>query len=254
MSVSLQRVNRHQARGWHICSTFRNNNPVFALRLAENCPCALRRCIELVARPCYISTYHSRKQSDSAPAYSLEAGTMRKRIFLLLAPVFACTLMLAGCGVSSNNPKPTPPPSATFHADFHYSSSGYELPFPTDLYFLGSEDGTVNIQGLPDPNDYSSPLVAINALDGFSSTAPVTEQFSEALDPASLAGNVYVFSVTTDPSQGYAVTGVNGVDRKSTRLNSSHVAISYAVFCLKKKNTYNSWSIIQSIVFCRTLR
>src|SRR5437899_13064641 len=28
-------------------------------------------------------------------------------------------------------------------------------------------------------------------------------------------------------------------DRKSTRLNSSHLGISYAVFCLKKKNTYN---------------
>src|SRR5256885_3288006 len=27
----------------------------------------------------------------------------------------------------------------------------------------------------------------------------------------------------------------NGVDRKSTRLNSSHLVISYAVFCLKKK-------------------
>src|SRR5438034_6579803 len=27
------------------------------------------------------------------------------------------------------------------------------------------------------------------------------------------------------------------VDRKSTRLNSSHTVISYAVFCLKKKNT-----------------
>src|SRR2546427_899813 len=27
-----------------------------------------------------------------------------------------------------------------------------------------------------------------------------------------------------------------GVDRKSTRLNSSHSQISYAVFCLKKKN------------------
>src|SRR5690606_40896815 len=26
-----------------------------------------------------------------------------------------------------------------------------------------------------------------------------------------------------------------GIDRKSTRLNSSHVKISYAVFCLKKK-------------------
>src|SRR5690625_1388527 len=28
---------------------------------------------------------------------------------------------------------------------------------------------------------------------------------------------------------------INSIDRKSTRLNSSHVAISYAVFCLKKK-------------------
>src|SRR3712207_8398553 len=28
-------------------------------------------------------------------------------------------------------------------------------------------------------------------------------------------------------------------DRKSTRLNSSHANISYAVFCLKKKNSYN---------------
>src|SRR5690625_6113236 len=29
---------------------------------------------------------------------------------------------------------------------------------------------------------------------------------------------------------------LSNTDRKSTRLNSSHVAISYAVFCLKKKN------------------
>src|SRR5690242_21267605 len=28
-------------------------------------------------------------------------------------------------------------------------------------------------------------------------------------------------------------------DRKSTRLNSSHMSISYAVFCLKKKNNYS---------------
>src|SRR5260221_5301372 len=34
-----------------------------------------------------------------------------------------------------------------------------------------------------------------------------------------------------------------GSDRKSTRLNSSHTVISYAVFCLKKKNTFrNSFS------------
>src|SRR5207302_3189642 len=32
-----------------------------------------------------------------------------------------------------------------------------------------------------------------------------------------------------------AGTGYDAADRKSTRLNSSHVKISYAVFCLKKK-------------------
>src|SRR3712207_7092871 len=38
---------------------------------------------------------------------------------------------------------------------------------------------------------------------------------------------------------GYAVVHVNyrGSDRKSTRLNSSHANISYAVFCLKKKKS-----------------
>src|SRR5690554_7743715 len=33
-------------------------------------------------------------------------------------------------------------------------------------------------------------------------------------------------------------------DRKSTRLNSSHVRISYAVFCLKKKNNLHAESVV----------
>src|SRR5690625_6273711 len=46
------------------------------------------------------------------------------------------------------------------------------------------------------------------------------------------------------PCQGFSRIGKNDRrDRKSTRLNSSHVAISYAVFCLKKKikNRYKNW-------------
>src|SRR3712207_7242384 len=36
-------------------------------------------------------------------------------------------------------------------------------------------------------------------------------------------------------------------DRKSTRLNSSHANISYAVFCLKKKNaSFSRWLMISS--------
>src|SRR5207249_319856 len=38
-----------------------------------------------------------------------------------------------------------------------------------------------------------------------------------------------------DPETGRPVFAHHPLDRKSTRLNSSHVSISYAVFCLKKK-------------------
>src|SRR5256885_8817739 len=38
---------------------------------------------------------------------------------------------------------------------------------------------------------------------------------------------------------GTGIAAHDAVDRKSTRLNSSHLVISYAVFCLKKKKTTN---------------
>src|SRR5207249_11208905 len=41
-------------------------------------------------------------------------------------------------------------------------------------------------------------------------------------------------AVSTIPDRGKK----SSRDRKSTRLNSSHVSISYAVFCLKKKKIY----------------
>src|SRR3712207_8998112 len=41
-------------------------------------------------------------------------------------------------------------------------------------------------------------------------------------------------------------------DRKSTRLNSSHANISYAVFCLKKKKT-NEYSILKTTGTCNSV-
>src|SRR5258708_26102737 len=46
-------------------------------------------------------------------------------------------------------------------------------------------------------------------------------------DAAAERGLAYIGKVASDPK-----------DRKSTRLNSSHQIISYAVFCLKKKNQH----------------
>src|SRR5258707_9953013 len=49
-----------------------------------------------------------------------------------------------------------------------------------------------------------------------------------------------------------------GIDRKSTRLNSSHANISYAVFCLKKKKKYHFGAYyqillhLQPIAYCLT--
>src|SRR5690606_29948666 len=55
---------------------------------------------------------------------------------------------------------------------------------------------------------------------------PIDEGAGELLEGPGLAGARSV----ADRDRGAAHT-----DRKSTRLNSSHVKISYAVFCLKKK-------------------
>src|SRR3712207_8996770 len=46
-------------------------------------------------------------------------------------------------------------------------------------------------------------------------------------------GSPRSYAIANDP----AMRRLSGPDRKSTRLNSSHANISYAVFCLKKKNT-----------------
>src|SRR5690348_17433840 len=50
--------------------------------------------------------------------------------------------------------------------------------------------------------------------------------------PASGIGAV---DLRVDRGAIYATFTLGGLDRKSTRLNSSHPSISYAVFCLKKK-------------------
>src|SRR5690606_39519556 len=50
---------------------------------------------------------------------------------------------------------------------------------------------------------------------------------------ASTKGPLFTMEISTKHWKRY----VHCIDRKSTRLNSSHVKISYAVFCLKKKTT-----------------
>src|SRR5437762_8261501 len=74
----------------------------------------------------------------------------------------------------------------------------------------------------------------------FSTLFPYTTLFRsdlvDDLDPGFrlIAGNQDVLEVLVE------LLHVRALDRKSTRLNSSHRCISYAVFCLKKKNNISA--------------
>src|SRR5690625_6739645 len=86
---------------------------------------------------------------------------------------------------------------------------------------------TINFAGTHDAH------MQADAWPGFIDTGPAAgvniavthAPYRRVLDTAVADGADLIFAGHT-----------HGGDRKSTRLNSSHVAISYAVFCLKKKN------------------
>src|SRR5438034_8264299 len=85
-------------------------------------------------------------------------------------------------------------------------------------------------------NKWSKPVFAcMMAILGITAAAPAArsqQQQKEVSPPMEL-------SRTVRPWEFLPITGTRaalfGRDRKSTRLNSSHTVISYAVFCLKKK-------------------
>lgn len=91
-------------------------------------------------------------------------------------------------------PAPPAPPVSTFKATFQPGAG--ILPYPTDLYFSGTTDGTLNLPVTP----FSPAVGTINALDGFSTTAYISERFANgSIDPATLtAANIRVVRLALD--------------------------------------------------------
>src|SRR5690554_3457349 len=127
-------------------------------------------------------------------------------------------------------------------------SSGF-LTNPTLLHGpnTGNISGSTGMPGFPQLNALSG----VSTFDGISlefDFIPLTPELKINFQFGSEEYNEYVNSSFNDVfgffiyGPGFPVTGQNlalapggaRVDRKSTRLNSSHVRISYAVFCLKK--------------------
>ncbi len=147
---------------------------------------------------------------------------------LIAAAIATVALLIDGCGggdtigpvnpySQNGNPGGAAPvaPSGTNVALFKLSSG--VLPYPTDLYFAGSTDGTLNIQpaNALEPNQ-----AAVNALDGYSTNAVIRTTFGGPINPASLTPlSVIVVPVitsnTTKATIGVAGTGApltQGVD------------------------------------------
>src|SRR3712207_8766023 len=79
-----------------------------------------------------------------------------------------------------------------------------------------------------------------------SGAVPVTDAATVFADP-----EVAAVDICTSSASHAALTiaaARAGEDRKSTRLNSSHAQISYAVFCFKKKKNQTHHTIIIPIV------
>src|SRR5690554_7625162 len=73
-----------------------------------------------------------------------------------------------------------------------------------------------------------------------------TARYSKRL-PVKAKGEVRLRSVLSSKISGILPIFNLMEDRKSTRLNSSHVRISYAVFCLKKKKTKKKINLSSTI-------
>src|SRR2546429_6534446 len=78
----------------------------------------------------------------------------------------------------------------------------------------------------------------------FRSLAGVTPTAGGLVFAADLGGQIYAMDAETGKILWQTDAGQSTGDRKSTRLNSSHGYISYAVFCLKKKKMQPAYGVV----------
>lgn len=104
-------------------------------------------------------------------------------------------LLLSGCGDNGSSTPTVDKPGAYTIMD---TTSG-DIPYPNDIMFAGSTDGTLNIPYDPTAPD-AGVKSALNVLDGFSTTSPITVGISDDMDPLTLPGNLHLYQVITQAS------------------------------------------------------
>jgi len=165
----------------------------------------------------------------------------------LRSALILSAFIVAACGGGTNDDRATPAPPAnnddgtpvTAVLTANFDPTTGTVPLPNNLLFLGTGDLTLNLP-IADPTDPASgPLLALNALDGWSTVAPWATGFSSPIDQATVipGSSVRFFEVTLNQPGG-AVTGVTsellpGVDFVATVTTSNPLSPSVAIVPLK---------------------
>lgn len=146
---------------------------------------------------------------------------MRK---LGLATLLTFAFTSSGCFLFNKSPTPeelnqqfdNAPPDRLIA---NYDPLAGILPYPSNLVFSGTADGTINIP-VDDPNDYAVPQVVLNSLDGFSTMQPMTLTFNGVVDESTvIAGDtVRVFEVELFSFFLYATDVVRELDAPNALL------------------------------------
>src|SRR5207302_9285368 len=108
-----------------------------------------------------------------------------------------------------------------------FTSTSFFSPFYVAPRLLHSFPTRRSSDLLPVGPDHEQ-VAVVEAVLGIGGAVPLA-------DHAPGVAREHILELVVPGPRAERIGGIHAEDRKSTRLNSSHVKISYAVFCLKKK-------------------
>lgn len=117
---------------------------------------------------------------------------------LLLSVAIGSALGLTGCLSDGDDAQVSDEEARVAFTRVVFDPEAGALPIPSDILLGGTTDGTLNIP-VADPTNYGDPQVAINALDGWSTTMPMRFEFAYSSDQS---GNTVAINPSSVTSSG----------------------------------------------------
>src|SRR6266496_5023883 len=204
------------------------DRPLIEKKIKELCP------------DCKIAYFNANQQADQQRQQAQTALAQGAKV-MILDPVNGAT-----AGSIANLAKAKSVPVVSYDRLIQNADIDYYVSFDNEK--VGQLQGTALVEKLKKDGKTSGKIVMINGDTKDNNAKRFNKGAHSVLDTSgfTLDPKPDFFTPDWKPANAQsfmaaeiAKLGKTGLDRKSTRLNSSHVEISYAVFCLKKKKKKN---------------